>query len=352
MPNTARPEPAAQISGLIFAMLLVDDKVQVVEANDAAEVMLGQSVKRLLGRELFDLVGIEDQRVIDGLRDTEARVTARGVRVIAAGKGRMLNITASPLPSHAGWQVVTLSDAGQGELAAESESSSSLRAPAILAHEIKNPLAAIRGAAQLLARKLDRGERKLADTIMAEVDRIAGLIDRMQRLGSKHPEPVEACNLHECVRNAIATVRAGGLGEAILEEEFDPSIPSVLANADGLEQVLINLISNARDAVQKVEAGRIVVKTRFVSGFAFSAFHLGRTIKLPVEITVTDNGQGVDPELRNHLFDPFVSSKPHGQGLGLALVRKLVRDMDGRIAHERDERAGLTHFRVHLSVAR
>lgn len=352
MASSARPEPAAQIAGLIFALLLVDDKIKVVEANDAAEVMLGQSAKRLLGRDLLDLIEISDQRVIDGLRNKEARVTARGVRVVAAEKGRLLNITASPLPSHAGWQVVTLSDAGQGELAAESEGSISLRGPAILAHEIKNPLAAIRGAAQFLARKLESGERKLADTIMTEVDRIAGLIDRMQRLGSKHPEPVEACNLHECVRNAIATVRAGGLGDVTLGEEFDPSIPPVLANAEGLEQVLINLLSNARDAAAKNGEGRIVVKTRFVSGLAFSAFHLGRTIKLPIEITVSDNGEGVDPELRDHLFDPFVSSKPHGQGLGLALVRKLVRDMDGRIAHQRDEGAGLTHFRVHLSVAK
>ena len=345
-----RPQPQAQIAGLIFALLLVDENLAVAEANDAAEAMLGQSIKRLLGRNLLEMIDVPDDRVIEGLRDTEARMTARGVRVIASGRNRLLNITASPLQSHAGWQVVTLSDAGQGELAAEAENTSSLRAPAVLAHEIKNPLAAIRGAAQLLGRKLAQGERTMVDTIMSEVDRIAGLIDRMQRLGSLTPEPMAPCNLHECVRNAVATVRAAGLNDVELKEEFDPSIPPILAHADSLEQVLINLISNARDAARQAGEGQIVVKTRFVSGLAFSAFHLGRKIRLPVEISVSDNGPGIDAELRDHLFDPFVSSKPHGQGLGLALVRKLVRDMDGRIAHDRDERAGLTLFRVHLSI--
>ncbi|HEX5644367.1 MAG TPA: ATP-binding protein, partial [Erythrobacter sp.] len=96
---------------------------------------------------------------------------------------------------------------------------------------------------------------------------------------------------------------------------------------------------------------RVTVRTRFVSGFAFSAVHLGRTVRLPIEITVTDNGGGIDEALRDHIFEPFVTSKKSGQGLGLALVRKLVRDMKGRIGHERDTRAGLTHFRVHLAIA-
>ena len=116
--------------------------------------------------------------------------------------------------------------------------------------------------------------------------------------------------------------------------------------------MLINLVSNARDAAL-AQGGRgvIIVQTRFVSGLAFSAIRNGRAVPLPIEITVSDNGPGVDPALRDHVFEPFVSSKPSGQGLGLSLVRKLVRDMNGNVSHDRDQRSGFTNFRLHLPQA-
>ncbi|PKP60825.1 MAG: PAS domain-containing sensor histidine kinase, partial [Alphaproteobacteria bacterium HGW-Alphaproteobacteria-9] len=223
-----------------------------------------------------------------------------------------------------------------------------------LAHEIKNPLAAIRGAGQLVERKLPDADKKLARMITGEVDRIARLIDRMQQLGSTRTGPVDACNPHEAIRAAVATVRAASGNHAAFEihEAFDPSLPPVLVNRDALEQVLINLISNARDAALGTdEAAVVTVQTRFVSGFAFSAVRHGRAVTLPIEITISDNGPGIDPALRDHVFEPFVSSKPSGQGLGLALVRKLMRDMGGNVSHERDACAGLTHFRLHLPQA-
>jgi two-component system nitrogen regulation sensor histidine kinase GlnL len=227
----------------------------------------------------------------------------------------------------------------------------SLGAPSILAHEIKNPLAAIRGAGQLVERKLGPQDKALARMITAEVDRIARLIDRMQQLGSTLRDEPGACNLHEAIRSAIATVRAGGQNVEI-DEEFDPSLPPVLANRDALEQVLINLLSNARDACSGANEPRIVVKTRFVSGLVLSAIKLGGSVKLPIEICISDNGPGIDPALRDHVFEPFVTSKKSGQGLGLALVRKLIRDMAGRISYDRDDRACLTNFRIHLPQAR
>ena len=136
-----------------------------------------------------------------------------------------------------------------------------------------------------------------------------------------------------------------------LEEEFDPSLPPVAADQGALEQVLINLIANACDACAGVAEPKVRVRTRFVSGLVFNTIRFGKATRLPIEITVTDGGPGIDPALRDHVFEPFVSSKPHGQGLGLALVRKLLRDMGGRISHERDERAGETHFRINLPIA-
>ncbi len=183
------------------------------------------------------------------------------------------------------------------------------------------------------------------------MDRIAGLIDRMQQLGSAPPVRPGSCNLHEAIRSALASVRAARGDTVELVEEFDPSLPSVSADPAALVQVLINLIGNACDACAGLETPRVEVRTRFVSGLVYNVIRLGKATRLPVEIVVSDNGHGIAPDLRDHVFEPFVTSKPGGQGLGLALVRKLVRDMSGRIAHERDEKAGLTLFRINLAVA-
>lgn len=349
-----RPDARAQLSGLIFAVILIDGAGIIEEVNHAAEDLLGTSANRLLGTRLADRIGPLDQRVEARLTASEEALVARDLAIRVGENDVRINLTASPLAGHPGWRVVTLSQVGHDEAAGPAGGEALLGAPAVLAHEIKNPLAAIRGAAQLAARKLPLADKKLARMITDEVDRVARLIDRMQQLGSTRIGPVDPCNPHEAIRAAIATMRAAGsaLGEVEIREEFDPSLPPVLANRDALEQVLINLISNARDA--GLAAGGpavVIVQTRFVSGLAFSAIRNGRAVPLPIEITISDNGRGIDPALRDHVFEPFVSSKPSGQGLGLSLVRKLVRDMNGNVSHDRDARAGLTNFRLHLPQA-
>ena len=354
--DPSRPDGEAQIAGLVFALLLIDPDTRITQANHAAENMLGRSVKRMLGQPLLDVIGPVDPRVEFRLGEVDSALVARDIRISAGEAEKRINFTVSPLGSHPGWRVVTLSEVGHEETGSDDELASSLGAPSILAHEIKNPLAAIRGAGQLVARKLPLKDKKLARMITDEVDRIARLIDRMQQLGSRNTEAAEACNPHEAIRSAIATVRAAaglkGNRGVDIREEFDPSIPPAWVNRDALEQVLINLVSNARDPAGSGAQGQITVQTRFVSGLAFSAIRLGRAVRLPIEITVSDNGPGIDPALRDHVFEPFVTSKQSGQGLGLALVRKLVRDMNGSISHERDTRHGLTHFRLHLPLAR
>lgn len=346
-----KPDAAAQIGGLIFAMLLIDPQGGIAEANHAAENLLGTSVKRLCGRPVAEAIGQLGARVEERLADNEAALVARDLVVGVNGMETRVNFTVSPLAGYPGWRVVTLSEIGHEENVHDETAGSSLGAPSILAHEIKNPLSAIRGAGQLVARKLPHKDKKLARMITDEVDRIARLIDRMQQLGSTHTEPVAPCNPHEAIRSAIATVRAAVPNTVEIREEFDPSLPPVLANRDALEQILINLISNAREAARNSEHPEIVVQTRFVSGLVFNAIRVGRSVRLPIEITVSDNGPGVDHAMRDHVFEPFVSSKQSGQGLGLALVRKLVRDMNGTVSHERDRRTERTHFRLHLPQA-
>ncbi len=346
------PEPREQIAGLTFALLLLAPDLTVAQVNPAAESMLGRSARRLLGKPFLEIVSFADGRVRDKMFADEAQLVARGLPVYIGGRGLVVNLTISPLVAHPGWRTITLSDAGQGERVADEERAGALRGPAVLAHEIKNPLSAIRGAAQLVGRKLGEDERALTDLITEEVDRIAQLIDRMQRLGREQAEPVAPVNLHAAVRRAMEIVVAANASDVPLREEFDPSLPPVLANEGALVQVLINLIVNARDACHGSGKPEVVVRTRFVSGLARNVMRLGRPVRLPIEVQVSDNGPGVDPALREHIFEPFVSSKKNGQGLGLALVNKLVRDMDGRIGHERDEGAGWTHFRVHLPRAK
>ena len=350
-PAAGPPEPREQIAGLTFALLLLKPDLTIDQVNPATESLLGRGSRRLLGRKFLDVVKFPEGRITERLLGDDAQTVARGLAMDVGGHSLLVNLTISPMAMHSGWRVVTLSDAGQEERLGEEERVP-LRGPAVLAHEIKNPLSAIRGAAQLVARKLGEGDQTLTDLITDEVDRIAQLIDRMQRLGREQPEPVSPLNLHAAIRRASETVNAAAAVEIPLREEFDPSLPPVLANEGALVQVLINLIANARDACQGMKSPEIVVRTRFVSGLARNVMRLGRPVKLPIEVQVSDNGPGVDPALRDHIFEPFVSSKKNGQGLGLALVNKLVRDMDGRIGHERDESGGWTHFRVHLPVAK
>jgi len=345
----AAPDAASQIAGFGFGVLLVGPDNRIAEVNPAAEDMLDRSARRLIGLCLGEALLLDDRRFANGIQSGEAPLVARDI-AMATGRGeRRVNLTNSPLLTHPGWRAVTLSDAAKsGEKQGEAIE---LRAPAILAHEIKNPLAAIRGASQLLARRVEPEDRPLAAIIAAEVDRIAGLIDRMQQLGSASPVAAGRCNLHEAIRSAMASVRAARGNAVELAEEFDPSLPPVAADPAMLVQVLVNLIDNACDACAAMKSPRVEVRTRFASGLVYNVIRLGTATRLPVEIVVSDPGSGIDPALRDHVFEPFVTSKPRGQGLGLALVRKLVRDMGGRITHDRDDRAGLTHFRVNLAVA-
>ncbi|MXO58868.1 PAS domain-containing protein [Altererythrobacter salegens] len=336
----------------MFALLLLDADLVVQDANPAAEDLLGVSSRRMIGQPLGQIIDFGPEGLLDRLAQTDAQLTARGVAIHVGERELRVNLTVSEIATHPGWCVLTLSDTGHGERMADDERPAPLRGPAILAHEIKNPLAAIRGAAQLLAKKVGENERPMTALIADEVDRIAQLIDRMQRLGREQPEPVAPLNLHSAIHRACDTVFAVGEAKVTLREEFDPSLPPVLANEGALVQVLVNLIANARDACSGAAEPEVTIRTRFVSGMVLNVIRLGRPVKLPIEIQVSDNGPGIDPGLADYIFEPFVSSKANGQGLGLALVRKLVKDMDGRISHERDERAGLTHFRVHLPMAR
>lgn len=355
---TATVDAQRLLASLPLAVVLLAPGQRINWANPAAEQFFGQSLRRLGGRRLRDVLSFDEPRLTERLSDSEAPISARDIGVTVPGQGaRRLDVTITPIVDEAGWQLVTMHDSTASEALGEdigAGENTVLRAPEILAHEIKNPLAGIRGASQLLARKVGEKDRALTTLIADEVDRIAKLIDQMQTLSSRTAEPVAPCNLHEAVRRANAVLSAASVASSErprIEEEFDPSLPPVLGSADGLVQVLINLLSNAREACREVAKPRIVVRTRFASGLQLHSSADGKSVRLPIELRVSDNGPGIDPAMRDHVFEPFVTTKKSGQGLGLALVRKLIRDMNGRITHDRDDTAGWTHFRIHLPLA-
>jgi two-component system nitrogen regulation sensor histidine kinase GlnL len=361
--GTAVPEAQRLLASLPQAVVLLEPGLTIASLNPAAEQFFGQSARRLVGTCLRDIVSISDRRLLDRLGDYETPVSAREIVVQLKGKGaRRIDITIAPVADTPGWQVLTINDNSATDALGEDSGgpdNAVLRGPEIMAHEIKNPLAGIRGAAQLLARRIEDRDRALTDLITGEVDRIAGLIERMQKLSGRTTPPVEPCNLHEAARRAIDVLdaaREAMQGEKArrfrLVEEFDPSLPPVLGSPDGLVQVMINLLSNAAEACQEAAEPRVTIRTRFASGLQLQTGDESAPLRLPIEVRVSDNGPGIDAAMRDHIFEPFVTTKKSGQGLGLPLVRKLVRDMNGRITHERDEEAGLTHFRIHLPLAR
>jgi two-component system nitrogen regulation sensor histidine kinase GlnL len=360
------PDPKWLVASLPQAVFLLTPALTVASVNAAGEHLVGQGASRLIGRSIDAIFRFEEALIADRLADREANLVARGSLVrIFDQPARQIDVMTAPVLHFRGWQLLVLEEPvgvealSMGLAGDDGADDAVLRAPDVLAHEIKNPLAGIRGAAQLLERRVAKGDRTLTALITTEVDRIAKLVDQMQSLGRRNPEPAMPCNLHEAVRHAQAILAAGHtsnrhghpVSRCVVDEEFDPSLPLITANHDALVQVLLNLLTNARDACEGVENPRIIVRSRFASGILVHLGPGGGSLRLPIELRVSDNGPGVPPALRDHIFEPFVTNKKSGQGLGLALVQKLVREMNGRVTHDRDEVRGLTHFRLHLPVA-
>lgn len=353
---TNLPSAEQIFAGLPDALLIIDEHHKIAKVNPVAESFLGQSSRHLIGTHVADQIKFQDKRLVNALVDKDANVAARRVPVmLKARDAGFVNFDIHTLPADQRWRILSIAplptDAPVVEQLSSKQDQFSVRAPDILGHEIKNPLAAIKGAAQLLDRSLSEDQRSLTHMIKGEVERIAKLLDRMQSLSTKQPAKVEPINVHSLIDRARQSIETANNGDIEIRDRFDPSLPDVLVDPDAMMQVLTNLLSNAVDATKGLENRNIKVITRYSFGASLSVHGSNHMVRLPVEIIITDNGPGVPSELEQDIFSPFVSTKRDGQGLGLALVRKLMSDMNGRVRYERPRGARKTQFILFLPVA-
>ena len=339
------PEPA----------LVVDREGGLVAVNEAAEALFGHGLS-LLARGRFRaalppgsvLVSLMDRAVFEG-----ALVREHGVEVNLFGQPPF-EADGAAVPLGDGSVLLTLHV--KGALGVErSADQAGLRSVVglgrMLAHEIKNPLAGIRGAAQLLKTGASAADQSLAQLIVDETDRIRRLVDRMEAFSDQAPTPREAVNIHQVLDRVRALVANGVADGLRLRDHYDPSLPPVWGDEDQLIQIFLNLVKNASEAahMRGDGQGELTIHTAWRPGVRVRGADGKSASSAPIEIRVQDNGPGVPQSLREHLFQPFVTTKANGTGLGLALVTKLVTAHGGLIDFESEP--GRTVFRVLLPVA-
>jgi two-component system, NtrC family, nitrogen regulation sensor histidine kinase GlnL len=360
MAHDERPQEALLLAAMPFPMLLVDADKQVLFANEASEAFFGRSKRRIVGEDATSLLRFASERLNAALNTGEGDISAQNMHLLTHGaQADSVDVSITALSGKPDQRLILLvprqSDRGQIGEQTDSGREQAMGASAILGHEIKNPLSGIKGAAQLLAKKLEPSQTTLTDLIVTEVDRIARLLDQMQNLGRVLPGELRAENIHALIERAIRSVRAANPVIPAIDINYDPSLPDVMIEPDAMVQVLINLIQNGIDALQGIERPMIGIHTRFVMGAALRGGSEkggdGQSVRLPVEVTISDNGPGIAQHIERELFSPFVTTKRDGQGLGLAIVRKFLSQMHARITVERDALAGQTQFRIFLPVA-
>jgi len=348
-------DAAVILGALPDPVIVIDRRERILFVNPAAEQFLGSGAAALRGSSLADFVAPNSPLL--ALVDSVWRVgnTISEYDMLLEGPrlgSRSVTIQGALTGEGADKLILTLHERSMAEkmdrqLIHRNAARSITAMAAMLAHEVKNPLSGIRGAAQLLEQDVDAAGRELTQLICDETDRIVALVDRMEAFSDHRPVTREAVNIHEVLERVRKVAQSGFARHARLIEEYDPSLPSVRGNRDLLVQVFLNLVKNAAEALPGSD-GEIILTTAYRHGLRLAVPGGEGRQHLPLMVSVTDNGGGIPEDLRPYLFDPFVTTKRNGTGLGLALVAKVIGDHGGII--EFDSQPRRTVFRVFLPV--
>ncbi len=335
-------------------MLAVARDGTIIDANAACEAFFELGRPMLMRHKLSELLPFGSPLIslVDHALARDAAVNDYGVEIGVPKLGieRVADLFAIPMPGDAESVVImlqerTIADKMNRQLTHQGAARSVTGLASMLAHEIKNPLSGIRGAAQLLESVVADEDRSLTRLICDETDRIVKLVGRMEAFSDERPVERESVNIHAVLDHVKRVAQAGFARHIRFVETYDPSLPPALANRDQLVQVFLNLVKNAAEAIgEDAFDGEIELSTAFRMGVRLKTAGSPVPVSLPLEFCVRDNGAGVSPDIAAHLFDPFVSNKASGTGLGLALVAKIIGDHGGIVECESHPRR--TIFRV------
>jgi two-component system nitrogen regulation sensor histidine kinase GlnL len=351
------PDAATILSALPLPAVVLDAQNRFRHANPAAELFFDHSSATLASLSLEELLP-PDSRIFSLLQQVRLLDSPVADHELVLESPRLhrtgVSVHGAPLADHPGHVVITLQDGSTAamldrQLHFMGAARGATAMSAMLAHEIKNPLSGIRGAAQLLEQNAGEGDRELCQLIQEETDRIRKLVDRMEMFGDR-PLEARAVNIHSVLDHVRRVAQSGFAAHLRIVEDYDPSLPAVWGDRDQLVQLLLNLVKNAAEALSEADAvgsrAEIQLATAYHHGVRIAVPGSGERMHLPLTVMVRDNGPGIPEALRSTLFEPFVTTRRSGQGLGLALVAKLVANHGGLI--ECDSRPGRTVFRLSL----
>ncbi|ARO14648.1 nitrogen regulation protein NtrB [Ketogulonicigenium robustum] len=353
MTNGIPDKDSALWSSLPVAALLltVDDKIE--ELNPAAEAFLNLSARSLRGAPVWDKVMV-DAPLEEAFGRARTHESSLFVNDVDVGSGErppvQCNLYFAPLQGALGKMLMLISPREISYRMTQKNSSvkaakSAIGMAEMLAHEIKNPLAGITGAAQLLSMGLEGADVELTDLIVEESRRIVKLLEQVEQFGNLRPPARKSVNIHDILDRARQSASVGFGAHMMFVEEYDPSLPRTYVDPDQMLQVFLNLLKNASEAGQP--GGAIRIHTFYEPSLRVRRAD-GNSDRLPLQVEIIDDGPGLPPDIADDIFEPFVSGRENGTGLGLALVSKLVTAVGGWISVE--SVPGRTVFRVSLPL--
>jgi len=349
------PDFETVLNALASTIMVIASDDTISNLNNAGEQFFQGSASHLTGQNVSSLIPADSPilALLEQVRNSGTAVSEYGLPLETPRIGvHLVNVHASPLPDHPDFVVLAIQERSiaatiDRQLTHRGAARSVSALAAMLAHEVKNPLSGIRGAAQLLEDNASDEDKELARLIRDETDRIVALVNRMDIFSDGVPVDHQAVNIHQVLGRVRKLGESGFAKHVRFVESYDPSLPSVLGNHDQLVQVFLNLIKNAAEAISEPN-GEIVLTTAYKHGVRFAVPGSDSRIHLPLMVSIQDNGEGILENIQGYMFDPFVTTKPEGTGLGLALVAKIIDDHGGII--ELDSHPSKTIFRVMLPM--